>query len=84
MDRPMRKISSASPRSSSYARSTSAYQSSHRVCDMSCQVVPWPGSRGRETLRPAAARWSAHGRSDAGLPVNPWQSRAPVLPPEWK
>ena len=51
---------------------------------MSCQVVPWPGSRGRETVSPAAARSSAHGRSDAGLPVNPWQSRTPVLPPEWK
>src|SRR5580704_6889383 len=84
IDRPMRKISSACPRSSSYARSTSAYQSSHRVCAMSCQVVPWPGSRGRDTVSPAAASWTAQGRSDAGLPVNPWQSRTPVLPPEWK
>ena len=33
---------------------------------------------------PAAARWSAQGRSEGGLPVNPWQSRTPVLPPEWK
>ena len=51
---------------------------------MSCQVVPWPGSRGRETVSPAAARWPAQGRSEAGLPVKPWQSRTPVLPPEWK
>src|SRR5437763_4939681 len=84
IDRPMRKISPECPRSSSYARSVSAYQSSHRVCAMSCQVVPWPGSRGRETVSPAVARWSAQGRSEAGLPVKPWQSRTPVLPPEWK
>src|SRR5215471_17597087 len=84
IDRLMRKISSDCPRSSSYARSTSAYQSSHRVCAMSCQVVPWPGSRGRETVSPAAASWSAQGRSEAGVPVKPWQSRTPVLPPEWK
>ena len=84
MDRPMTKISLAWPRSSSKARSTSAYQSSHRVRAISCQVVPCPGSRGSDTVSPASARYSAHGRSEPGEPVNPWQSSTPVLPPGWK
>ena len=46
-------------------------------------VVPWPGSRGSATVSPAAARCSAHGRSDCGVPVKPWQSRTPTGPPSW-
>ncbi len=79
----MTKTSSERARSSSKARSSSAYQSSQRVCAISCHVVPCPGSLGSQTLRPASARYSAQGRSDWGLPVNPWQSRTPVAPPAW-
>ena len=33
-----------------------------------------------DTVSPAAARYSAHGRSDCGLPVNPWHSSTPDRP----
>src|SRR5215469_7013924 len=84
IDRPITKISSVAGRSSSKARSISAYQSSQRVLFISCQLVPCPGNLGRLTVSPAAARYSAHGRSDCGLPVNPWQSSTPVCPPSWR
>ena len=59
--------------------STSAYQSCQRVRFISCQVVPWPGSRGSadgvagggEVLGPRRA-WTA------GMPVKPWQSSTPI------
>src|SRR5260370_27453828 len=79
----MTKISTDCARSAWKAGSSSAYQSSQRVCAISCHVVPCPGSLGSQTLRPASARYSAHGRSDWGLPVNPWQSSTPVVPPTW-
>ncbi len=40
IDRPITKIWSEPPRSSSKARLTSAYQSSQRVLAISCQIVP--------------------------------------------
>ncbi len=70
-DSPMRKISSVFPRSSSKVRCASASQSSERVRFISCHVVPCPGSLGTDTVSPASARYSAHGRSDAGVPVKP-------------
>ena len=64
--------------SASKARSTSPYQSAQVVLFMSCQVVPWPGSRGTETAYPCAARYSPQGFIEAGEPVKPWLSRTPI------
>src|SRR6266571_8897967 len=83
IDRPITKTSPDLPRSSSKARLASAYQSSQRVRAISCQVVPCPGRRGSDTLRPASARYSAQPRSECGVPVKPWQSSTPVLDPAW-
>ena len=41
----------------------------------SCQRVPWPGSSGQRTVKPAAARCSAHGRMLCGVPVKPWHEQ---------
>ncbi len=54
------------------ARSTSAYQSSQRVTAMSCQRVPWPGSRGSSTVKPGRGEVlgpGAHRLGGAGEPV---------------
>src|SRR5881392_3775974 len=44
--------------------------------------VPWPGSRGTSTLKPAAANASPGGRIDVGLPVKPWMHSVPAAPPD--
>ena len=41
----------------------------------SCQRVPWPGSSGQRTVKPAAARCSPQGRMLIGVPVNPWHQQ---------
>ena len=84
IDRPMTNTESQRSRKEDSERSASAYQSSHRVTAISCQEVPWPGSRGNSTVSPAAARCSAHARMDLGDPVNPWSTRAPTGPPAWE
>ncbi len=71
MDRPITNTSSHRPRSSARAASAAASQSPDVVWFISCQLVPWPGSSGSDTLRPASARKPAHGRRDWGLPVKP-------------
>ena len=81
MDRPVTKTCSQVPLSSAKASSAAPYQSCQPVRPRSCQVVPCPGSRGARTVRPAAARYSAHGRTVRGLPVKPWQTRTPTGPP---
>src|SRR5829696_7963810 len=48
---------------------------------MSSTAVPWPGSRGASTVRPAAARASASGRMLPGLPVKPCSTRTPTSSP---
>src|SRR5262249_15062362 len=48
---------------------------------MSSTVVPWPGSRGSSTAKPAAANAFATRRIDVGLPVKPWMQSAPAGPP---
>ncbi len=83
IESPITNTSSQRSRSRVRLRSSSAYQSSQWVRLASARLVPWPGSRGRATLSPAAARCSAHGRRLCGVPVKPWQSRAPVGPPSW-
>ena len=35
-------------------------------------------------MKPRSARCSAHGRIEAGEPVNPWQSSTPTGPPSWR
>ena len=60
---------------------TSPYQSSQRVVFISCQVVPWPGSRGTSTAYPSAPRGSPQGLTDAGGPVKPWLSSTPTRRP---
>ena len=47
----------------------------------SCQRVPWPGSSGISTAYPRAARSSAHGRIEAGLPVKPCTTSTPTRRP---
>src|SRR6516225_8885269 len=81
MERPVTKTRSHSPLSSVKALSAAPYQSCHPVCARSCQVVPCPGRSGAHTVRPAAARYSAHGRTVRGLPVKPWQTSTPTDPP---
>src|SRR5262249_47811369 len=71
IDKPMTKISLVDAWSSPNARSTSAYQSSHLVRFISCQMVPWPGSLGRLTVSPSDAKYSPHKHSDWKNPVNP-------------
>src|ERR1700735_4261145 len=83
MEMPNTKVCSHWLASQQNAASTSAYQSSPRVWARSCQVVPWPGNRGRLTVRPSAARYSAQPRSVCGLPVKPWHSSKPTGPPAW-
>jgi hypothetical protein len=46
--------------------------------DSSCQVVPWPGSSGILTAKPASAKDWAHERRLCGLPVNPWDRAMPM------
>src|SRR4051812_21034014 len=48
---------------------------------MSAMTVPWPGSSGISTVKPASANASARGRIDCGFPVNPCRTRAPLGPP---
>src|SRR5207248_6845955 len=48
---------------------------------MSSTDVPWPGSRGSSTAKPAAASASATPRIDDGVPVKPWSTSAPWGPP---
>ena len=83
MEMPNTKVCSHRLASLANAVSTSAYQSSPLVCARSCQVVPWPGSRGRLTVRSWPARYSAQPRSVCGLPVKPWHSSTPTGPPAW-
>ena len=71
MESPTATTASFSEASFSYAPSTVATQSAHVTLLRSCQRVPWPGSSGISTAYPRAARSSAHGRIDTGLPVNP-------------
>ena len=47
------------------------YQSVHLVWLSSCQVVPWPGSRGTKTWKPAASRCRAHPIMAFVEPVKP-------------
>ena len=49
---------------------------------MSATEVPWPGSRGASTVRPAAATADSDARIENGLPVKPCKTRAPWSPPE--
>src|SRR5580693_6836799 len=81
IESPKTKVCSHRPDSAPNARSTSPYQSCQPVRPRSCQVVPCPGSRGRLTVKPCWARYSAHGRSVCGLPVKPWHSSTPTGPP---
>src|SRR4051794_39026899 len=72
-------------RSQSAARASNASPTDvvHWSCVLtlqSCQLVPWPGSRGQRTAKPSAARCSPHGRMLIGLPVKPWISSTPVRP----
>src|SRR4051794_11595705 len=48
---------------------------------MSSMAVPWPGSSGSSTAKPARANASASPRIDWGLPVKPCSTRAPCGPP---
>ena len=82
IDRPAATTASFSAASLSKACSTVAIQSAQVTRFMSCQRVPWPGSSGISTAYPRPARSSAHGRIDAGLPVNPCTTSTPTrLPP---
>src|SRR4029079_10175093 len=47
---------------------------------MSSTRVPWPGSRGSSTWKPASANASATPRIEAGLPVKPCRTTAPCWP----
>src|SRR5579875_2073543 len=78
MDSPNTKTCSQRPASAAKAASASAYQSRHPLRARSRHDVPCPGSRGRLTVSPAPARYSAHGRSVCGLPVKPWHSSTPT------
>jgi len=84
MDRPNTKACShrlaSLPNAGRLPRRTSRH---YRSRARSCQVVPCPGSRGRLTVKPRAARSSASRAATAGLPVKPWQSSTPTGPPEW-
>ena len=48
---------------------------------MSLTSVPWPGSRGTSTCRPAPAIAAATPRIDDGLPVNPCRASTPPPSP---
>src|SRR5437899_2117730 len=49
---------------------------------MSSIDVPWPGSSGSSTAKPAAANAWARPRIECGQPVKPCSTRAPCGPPE--
>ncbi len=57
-------------------------QSFQRVSSMSSTAVPWPGSNGSSTVKPASARATARPRMDCGLPVKPCNTSAPRLSPD--
>src|SRR3954451_13576051 len=78
IDSPATTTRSTSAASSSKAAPTAAVQSSSVTRLQSCQRVPWPGSSGQCTAKPAAARCSPQGRMLIGVPVNPWTSSTPV------
>ena len=51
--------------------SAAADQSAHRVGSMSSTAVPWPGSSGSSTVKPAAAQASASGAQGLGIAGEP-------------
>ena len=81
IERPTATTASFSAASLSYAPSTVATQSAHVTLFRSCHRVPWPGRRGISTAYPRAARSSAHGRIDTGLPVKPCCTSTPTRRP---
>ena len=78
---PTATTASFSAASLSKAPSTVATQSAQVTLFMSCQRVPWPGSSGISTAYPRAARSSAQGRIEAGLPVKPCTTSTPISRP---
>ena len=71
MLRPTTTMSLLAGRKRWYAASASPAQSAQRVGSMSSTTVPWPGSSGISTWKPASASASATPRIDPGLPVKP-------------
>ena len=80
IDSPATKTRSHSAASASNASFTAVVHWSWVLVLQSCQRVPWPGSSGQRTAKPAAARCSPQGRMLIGVPVKPCTSRTPVRP----